>query len=57
MNVWRWPVAIGLSTAAGLLLGLLGDGWEDWLACALLLPPVLILCWSGSRMLPGSRDS
>ena len=50
MNVWRWPVVIGASCAAGLLLGLVGDGWEDWLACALLLPPVAIFLWSCTRM-------
>lgn len=51
MNVWRWPVVIGVATAAGLLLGLLGEGWEDWVVSALLLPPVLILVWCVFRLL------
>lgn len=51
MNIWRWPLWIGLATAAGLVLGLLGDGWEDLVACALMLPPVLIFLWACRRML------
>jgi hypothetical protein len=39
------PVLLGVSSAAGLVAGLLGDGWWDWVAVAGLGAPVLVGAW------------
>jgi len=41
--IFRWPVALGVTTAAGLLGALIGDGAWDWVSCLLLVAPV-VLC-------------
>lgn len=42
-NVLRLPLAVFLTTAAGLAAALLGDGWWHWLSWLLLaVPPAII---------------
>lgn len=48
-RVWTWPIAIGLTSAAGLIAALLGDGWADALSWAGLGLPVLIALRCGWR--------
>lgn len=55
LHIFVWPLVIAGITIAALLSGLLGAGWVDWLAVALLALPVA-LCgrglWSGGRRDP-----
>jgi hypothetical protein len=44
-HVWGMPILLGTSTAAGLVAGLLGDGWWDALAMAGLGMPVAVGAW------------
>ncbi|MCW7536884.1 hypothetical protein OOT46_03325 [Aquabacterium sp. A7-Y] len=47
--MWRWPIALGLLSASGLLSALVSDGWGDawsWLALGV---PVLVMAWFGLR--------
>jgi hypothetical protein len=39
-DIFRWPIAIGLASAAGLLAALVGDGAWDVLSWLLLAWPV-----------------
>ena len=39
-RVWRAPIALNLLAAAGLVVGLLGDGGWDWIAVAALAAPL-----------------
>lgn len=48
-QIFRWPVAIALLTMAGLLAGLVSDGWGDVLAAIGLLVPALLAIWFGVR--------
>lgn len=36
-RIFAWPLAILVASLAGLMLGLLGTGWRDALACLLLI--------------------
>lgn len=47
MKTWFWPIVIGIMVAAGLLLALLYDGLGDWIACLMLLCPVVVSIWCG----------
>jgi len=47
-KVWQMPALIGAAAAGGLSLGLIVDGWPDWLASLLLAWPVLP-CWRAWR--------
>lgn len=43
-TVFAWPLALGIATLAGLVLGLTGDGLRDVAAWTLLgLAPLVIL--------------
>ncbi len=47
--LWRWPVALGLVSASGLVSALVSDTWGDawsWLALGL---PVLVIAWCSLR--------
>jgi hypothetical protein len=44
-RVWAMPLLLGVLTAAGLVAGLLGDGWWDALAVAGLGIPVAVGAW------------
>lgn len=45
MKTFKWPVALGLLTAGGLLSALVGDGIWDALSWALLAVPVVTGLW------------
>ena len=44
-RIFRWPIAIGVASIAGLVLGLTGDGLRDVAAWVLvgIAPAVLIV--------------
>jgi len=42
-SVWRWPLLLGICSAAGLIGALVGDGWYDVLSCCLLAVPLLAI--------------
>jgi hypothetical protein len=44
-SLWGMPVLLGVLTAAGLVAGLLGDGWWDAVAVAGLGMPVAVGLW------------
>ncbi|HEY1230677.1 MAG TPA: hypothetical protein VGF26_25495 [Ramlibacter sp.] len=44
-QVWGMPILLGVLTAAGLVAGLLGDGWWDAVAVAGLGVPVAVGVW------------
>jgi len=44
-GLWGMPVLLGVLTAAGLVAGLLGDGWWDAVAVAGLGIPVAVGGW------------
>jgi hypothetical protein len=41
-RVWRWPLAIGVGSAVGLVSALVGDGAYDALSWVLLSVPVVV---------------
>jgi hypothetical protein len=43
--LWGMPILLGVLTAAGLVAGLLGDGWWDWVSVAGLGVPVAVGAW------------
>lgn len=46
--IFGWPLLIGLATLAGLVIGLLDDGWPDGVAWLLVgLGPLIV----GARLL------
>lgn len=47
--LWGWPIAIAVLSAAGLVVGLWGDGAWDWLAWAGLGLPTAAAVWFGWR--------
>jgi hypothetical protein len=44
-SLWGMPILLGVLTAAGLVAGLLGDGWWDAVSVAGLGTPVLVGAW------------
>jgi hypothetical protein len=44
-SLWGMPILLGVLTAAGLVAGLLGDGWWDAVAVAGLGIPVAVGLW------------
>jgi hypothetical protein len=46
-HLWAWPIALGVATALGLTLALLGDGWWDQLSAVALGAPVAVGLWYG----------
>lgn len=51
-RVWLWPTAIGIASLAGLLAGLLLNGWGDSLAWMGLGLPVAtgVIGWRGGEV-------
>lgn len=51
LHTFKWPLVLTVVTVAALILGLLGTGWVDWLAVALLSVPSVLCCliWGGRR--------
>lgn len=48
-QIFRWPLAMALANAVGLVAALLGNGWPDflsWLTLALTLV-VIVAAWHG----------
>ena len=41
-RILAMPVLLAVASVAGLVLGLTGDGWRDWLSAALLFLPVVL---------------
>lgn len=49
-RLWRWPLALGLLTALGLVSALFSDGGAgDWLAWVALGVPAVGCVWWGWR--------
>jgi len=49
LQLWRWPLALGLLSASGLVSALVSDGWGDawsWLALGV---PVGVMAWHARR--------
>ncbi len=47
VQLWLWPLLLGVLTLSGLLSALVSDGWGDvwsWLALGL---PVAVMAWFG----------
>jgi len=53
--LWGMPILLGVLTAAGLVLGLLGDGWWDVAAVICLGIPVAVGAWHMSKPVRGKR--
>lgn len=47
MNVWFWPIIIGILSTAGLIVGLIYDDFGDVFAWVTLSIPVALSCWYG----------
>jgi len=47
--IWRWPIALAIVTAVGLLSALLGDAIWDALSWFALGAPVAVGAWFGWR--------
>ena len=47
--IWRWPLLLGLLSAAGLVSALLADGIWDTLSWAALAVPVGVCGWFSLR--------
>lgn len=45
MNIWRWPIALGLLSVVGLLSALLGDGIWDALSWFTLGAPLAVIAF------------
>ncbi|WP_202419729.1 hypothetical protein [Pseudoduganella guangdongensis] len=48
-KLWGAPIALGISTAIGLLSALVGDGWWDVVSALALGAPVAVGLWYGWR--------
>ena len=55
-NTWTWPIALGVTSFAGLMSALVADGWADVLAWFGLGLPVLVACAYGFRRKPVDAD-
>jgi hypothetical protein len=44
-RLWGWPIGIGLLSLAGLIGGLVADGWGDATSWIGLGVPVLVIAW------------
>lgn len=44
-RLWGWPIALGLLSLAGLIGGLVADGWGDATSWIGLGVPVLVIAW------------
>ncbi|GGC91259.1 hypothetical protein [Halopseudomonas salina] len=44
LNIWLWPVLLGMLSAAGLAGALIGDGWWD-IASTAALGVVTLVCF------------
>lgn len=49
--IFRWPLLLGGLNIAGLLLGLVGNGMTDVIACLLVSSPLLVVAgrYAGKR--------
>jgi len=54
--LWRAPVAVGVLSLAGLLVGLVYDGPGDALSWIALGIPVAVMLWYGWLRKPPRRD-
>ena len=54
LQLWGWPIAIAVSTLAGVIAGLVGDGGWDILAAVALGVPVLAAAWLSIKRQKGS---
>lgn len=52
--VWRWPMALALLTAGGLVMALVTDGIGDWVGWIALLVPTVI---SSHALVRGMRSA
>jgi uncharacterized ion transporter superfamily protein YfcC len=43
LQTFAWPLALLLATMIGLIVGLLADGWWDWMAMTSLAIPLAII--------------
>jgi hypothetical protein len=41
INMWRWPIALGVTSGVGLVSALIGDGAYDVLSWCLLALPLM----------------
>jgi hypothetical protein len=48
-SLWGWPLVLALTSAAGLVAGLLGDGWWDAVAWVGLGAPCVVAAWCALR--------
>lgn len=48
-RLWGWPAALGLLSLAGLVGGLVADGWGDALSWIGLGIPMLVTGWHVRR--------
>lgn len=48
-RLWGWPLVIGLLSVAGLVSGLVADGWGDAVSWVGLGIPVLVMGWYARR--------
>lgn len=57
-RVWRWPTAIGVASAIGLVSALVGDGVWDLLSWIALGVPVAVcaVAWKRSRERAAGAD-
>lgn len=56
-TIFAWPLALGVATLAGLVLGLTGDGPRDIAAWALLGLAPLVILGALLRRTPDSSSS
>ncbi|HEU5296215.1 MAG TPA: hypothetical protein VFU71_15660 [Burkholderiaceae bacterium] len=51
--LWRWPIALAVVTAIGLMSALLGDAAWDVLSWFALAAPLVVAAWYAWRPSPG----
>jgi hypothetical protein len=54
-SLWGIPILLGVLTALGLAVGLLGDGWWDVAAVICLGIPVAVGAWHMFKPAAGNR--